>query len=131
MTDSHDPSAAIAGAMEHAGKGWIRRCLEAGRYLAITRQEFHSGDIWPFVGMPPGDADPRAIGGIMRRLIRYNWIEKTNQFEDWYPYLPEMTAHIGRSTRIYRSKIFGQQKHPWLEQYPGMSDADIAKKVNP
>lgn len=105
---NHDPSADIEAAHSNAGAAWTAQTLEIVQMVAIDQVELATEDIWEYVDMPPS-GEARAMGGVFRRAAGLGWIEKTDRTKVWKPYKSGMTGNLGRTTTVWRSKIYGQR----------------------
>jgi hypothetical protein len=71
-------AAAIAQAHDGAPAGWTDRALLVVERLARECPAFTTDRVWDYIEAP---AEPRALGGVMRRAVAAGWIRQTDQFE--------------------------------------------------
>ena len=81
---------------ERVAHSWVEMADRAGRVLASRRRPFTSLDVYTQAGPPPDNVDPRALGGIFRRLEKQGLIKPIG-------YMPNPTRHNAPS-RVWIGK---------------------------
>lgn len=86
------------GAMAHIGDDWPLRAYQAVKIAAERNELFIIDAVWEHVEEP---AEPRAIGGIMRRAMAAGLIEDTGRVEK----SARVTAHRNKRT-VWKSLVY-------------------------
>lgn len=74
-----EPDRSIARMEQGRDAGWIKRAERAVLALAMPGNEFTTDDVWRIMdGEVPGE--PRAMGAVIRKLVRRGVIEGTGKY---------------------------------------------------
>jgi hypothetical protein len=73
---------AIEQVETNADSTWKLHCEAAIRWLAKTRPEFTTDDVWELMNqrLNPMPHEPRAIGAMMTNAAKANWIAPTDRY---------------------------------------------------
>lgn len=104
----------IEAAGEHAERvnpGWSEQALRAVRKVCELHEEFVADDIWDHIKPPANGADPRALGGVMRRAMTLRYCEPLLDPKGRIICMPSTKASQHRNPlRVYRSLL-------WMPRY--------------
>jgi hypothetical protein len=89
----------IRAAVRHADPTWLGDALSVVHYLARTRRDLTTDDVWGLLGnrVP---AEPRALGGVMRRAARKGWIRVSDRWR-----LSDRAENHRRPIRVWDSVL--------------------------
>jgi hypothetical protein len=86
--------------VELGNVGFVQRAVQAVLQVAQRELEFTSDDVWFELGAGSGDAEPRAMGAVMRNAGQLGYCEPINAWR-----LSRRAACHRRPVRVWRSLL--------------------------
>ena len=100
LFDPYGDKEAAARALDHARRAWVEAALISGRRLARSQTFLTSADVRAGIPETITTHEPRALGGVMRKLQKEGWIVPTDSHR-----LSKNRVNHNRPMRVWRSVV--------------------------